>query len=360
MEIIVASDIHYAKVWDEIDRTLPSHLSYHNPNTALRLMLKGLNKSQKLFFNGDLIDYYYADYLGGNKTNLDLFIAELDECQAEYFFNLGNHEYRRYAYNFRVRGLRHVLISNKDRQQYLSKIHSKFRGWKEISSMTVRMSKHNPVKLPMFSNYYHRDFDWATCLVLNTGPELVFSPRYTYRPKYWRWIFSTHPAVRGLSESQLKYTANLLNSVDDREIIIMLHCPPFFNPGHFKPFKLEKRTHLFDLIMHGLTYGYFIKNNWEFMELIMQSNKNITVVTSHTHIPKQYLIHKDSRQVSETSLTELNRLRQDASVIKFISTPALGAAHSKSEGGYVKINQNEIVYQYIKTMDRGIDQVSRD
>jgi hypothetical protein len=358
MEIIVVSDIHYARVWDEIEKILPPEIEYHNPNILFRLLLSGLNKEQKLIVNGDLIDCYYADYEKGDETNLELFFQDLKKSPAEYFLNLGNHEYRRRPYNFIPFGLGHVLISRTNQRKYLSKVHTKFRYLKDFGSLTVRLSKHNPVKLPEFDNYYSKVFGDSTYLIMNTGPELVFSPRYFLRPKYWKWIFSKHPALRGLSLNQIKFTQQSLESAKTDEVVICMHAPPFFSAGHFEPFKLDESTYYFDIIRHGVSYCYFVKNNWEFINLIMNSQRNIIVITSHTHIPKQYIISKKKRMLSESTMEEINQKRSDSNYIKFISTPALGAAHSKSEGGYVKLSDTAISYEYLPTPDRKKNQAS--
>ena len=61
-ELIVISDVHVAKVWDNIESALPSNIRFINPNRILGKIVNSIKKNQILIINGDLVDSFYANY----------------------------------------------------------------------------------------------------------------------------------------------------------------------------------------------------------------------------------------------------------------------------------------------------------
>ena len=80
----------------------------------------------------------------------------------------------------------------------------------------------------------------------------------------------------------------------------------------------------------------------------MNSNKNIIVITSHTHLSKQYILDKKLRILRDSSIDEVNSLRDNSNFIKFISTLPLGAIKPPKRIGYLEITDKKITYKVVK------------
>ena len=84
--LIVLSDIHIAKKWDELEKVFPEKTNYLNPNKYLREVIASLKIEDTLVFNGDLVDYYYCEYSSQNKSNWSIFFSIIKDFKGKCFF----------------------------------------------------------------------------------------------------------------------------------------------------------------------------------------------------------------------------------------------------------------------------------
>lgn len=159
-EIVVFSDVHYSKNWDTIEKCLnkqhPSTHSFLNPNKELHRFIQRINRSSTVGLvinNGDSVDYHFDDYANlknllkltpnsKRTSNWDHFNYELQYLNKPYVAILGNHDYRKEAYNYNFWGTDHVNLSSHERKQYKNEIgHHTFRGPFELSSILVNNKK---------------------------------------------------------------------------------------------------------------------------------------------------------------------------------------------------------------------------
>jgi hypothetical protein len=151
----------------------------------------------------------------------------------------------------------------------------------------------------------------------------------------------------GLTFKDIRTLKKELSKNDTTEAIVFLHTPPFFSLKKVTKIKLNRLTYWLKLKTHKLTHSIFLINNWLFINTLLKSNKNITVITSHTHIPNQYTINKETRRLSSSSMKEINQLRTDPNHIKFVSTMPLGAIGLYKKIGYLEITDQNIEYKIL-------------
>ena len=92
----------------------------------------------------------------------------------------------------------------------------------------------------------------------------------------------------------------------------------------------------------------FLKNNWNFIDAILKSNRNITLITSHSHIAKQYIIDKQNGTLKDTNIQKINEHRSNERYIKIVSTYPLGSTKPTKKIGYLTITNSQINYHLIQ------------
>jgi predicted phosphodiesterase len=323
MRIFIASDTHIAKVWDRLDRTVPRVL---NPNAMLRRLVSKVEKGDVLVLNGDLIDYQDAHYHGGRERNRTLLLEILERCRGDVLLNLGNHDYRKRAYNFAIYGLTHVNVPERARKRYKSAIgHHKFRWFGELGSI---FGRHHRIRSGHPKTQYARR-DGADLLLLDTGFDAHHRIMYFLHPKRWRYLWRDPSACIGLDQHQLAKVRGAAQENDrlrrapgrPRPLFILVHTPPFFTTRRLKGVVAAPG---FQDRLGQMYHARFLDGSYEFLETIAASDRNITVLSGHTHIPRQFLLDKRTRILRSCALGEINRRRDDSRYIKFITTPAVG------------------------------------
>ena len=77
----------------------------------------------------------------------------------------------------------------------------------------------------------------------------------------------------------------------------------------------------------------------------MDSDKNITVISGHLHIPLQFYISKKEEYLKKCSLKKINEIRYDSDKIKFVVTLPFGVLsndNSSKKLGYLTISDKGI------------------
>jgi len=345
MKLYVISDTHIAEVWDKIDKEIPSRYHLLDPNKNLERAISKLDKDSFLVCNGDLIDYYYSSYLGKGKSNWRLFFKLIKSYRGEVLLNYGNHDYRKLAYDFGIYGLRQIGLSNKIRQKYELKIgYDKFRFLQELDSIKVDEHKFNTLSHCPHKSVIEKKFKNYNILLLNTGPDAFTRKDLLFNPRYWKPMFSAHPSSRGLTQKQIRKLKQYLQGDLKKETFVFLHSPPLSSKIKIKQIKLNKQKYWSILRKNKLIDGTFILNNQEFIETLLKSPQNLTVITSHVNFEKQYLLDKETRNLRQSNMKEINHLRFNKRYIKFISTLPLGEIEHRRNTGYLQISDKLINY----------------
>lgn len=348
-DIIVISDIHVSRKWDSLKNVFPKKVTYLNPNKYLRKVIAEIKKEDRVVFNGDLIDYYYSDYSRNGGNNWKIFFDIIKKIKGRCYFNTGNHDYRKSPYNFSIYGLRHVNISNLIRKKYGKRIgFSKFRYIKELKSIEVNLEKFNPLPKKITASKKNVLTSNGELLLLNTGPDALTKFKNFFRLISWPSILSSYPASTGLSNKDIEILTKRAGEKTNRELFIFIHCPPFFARKKISPIRLSPKFYALRMVFSGLTFTAFSKNNWPFVSQLLASKRNITVVASHSHIPKEYIVDKKSKLLKESTLEEINHLRKKSRYIKFVNTLPLGAVKPMDKIGYLRINKNKITSEIIE------------
>lgn len=339
-ELVVASDIHYAREFDYLAKVIPRNIKFLNPNQNFRKLLKNISDNQALIINGDSINYYYQDYYPKDtkSSNWDLFWQELEKIKNKVWCNLGNHDYRKLAYNYTFWALTNFKIP-KDFYQVNKEIlkHYEFRWFKEFEAINVNLKKFNPLKKYKYPKNYQIENGNQKLIFLNTGYDNFNSfPIYSNPIKKIRDLIKV--TARGLKEKQLNLLNKYLN--ESKENIIFLHTPLFEN-FNAKKFKYQNTDFQYFL------KGKRIQNLWgtgarNFLNRLAETKANIIVVTSHLHEASQHLFDKKTKTFYQCTIDEINAERADNNLVKFVATLAVGASDDQGNSGYLKIGKKEI------------------
>ena len=344
-KLIIVSDVHLARSWDHVSSILPKDINFCNPNTWFKRVVGRIKDNQKLIINGDIVDYYYADYDNETEenTNWDLFSQLIKDCKGDIHCNLGNHDYRKSPYNYSIFPLTFWNVSRKQQRLYRKAIGNyKFRWLKEFRSVAVDTYKFNSLAHYPDKNNYTVVNGSQKLIFLDTGPDLMSNTRYWKNPFVLPYAF-TMVWSRGLLDEQILYLQKSLDDSTCTEVVVFVHCPPFSFFRNRKKFKLRQSTTGF-LCDGNLVYKRFVINNNAFMDTLLGSSKNIILVASHTHQSKNYLIGKKTLLVEDVSMGEINNHRSDQNYIKMLITYPLGAiSHPDKKVGTLEITSKNIV-----------------
>lgn len=360
-ELIVIADVHVAKSWDEISDTLrPQNRDFLNPNFELRKLVQEINMMQNVvavIHNGDNVDYQYTDYKGKNKlksspkSNWEVYQKITGNLQKPVIETLGNHDYRREPYNYAIYGLKHVNIPDEQRKRKLAGYHDSFRKLNELESVSRKKGKHDPqaklygLKLPAFKR-----LGPYNCIFLDSGND-VFG-RLTNMFKYfWKLIVKKETKglsvdVEGLHDSDIKFIKRILSEFAGERVFIFVHAPLIHskesNLG--QQYNLPKKNLYIGASKQGLGSSVMMRKGSEFLNSIAESHANVTIIASHVHTQRYYLIDKTTLIAREVDLAQFNAALSDHLLIKHATTMALGGIHGKgSEIGYLKITPKGLV-----------------
>lgn len=347
MKIKVISDVHLSRFWDRVEGVLPQDSGFLNPNVLFEFSLNQMLSDEWLIINGDLVDYQLSDYEEGQATNWEYFFSFLEQCQAKVHLNLGNHDYRLRPYNLRFYGLSHLGVSDEVTRSYYRQLgHHRFRYWKELGSIaTASPIGYFPRQYQAFGSKIL--FPRTSVVLLNTGPDAVGDLRGLWPSvASWRYGFSVmNPTSRGLLKDDLVRAKEALQDDKRPSAWFFLHCPLFDGSKIGEPFVVSTRFLSWQLLYKGLAKATFVRNRGPFLQMLLASSKNVVVVSSHTHEDWQCILDKETGQLRQSSLQEVNDLIDDKRFIKFISSLALGALSSDGQLGYLVIEDWRVRYE---------------
>jgi hypothetical protein len=337
-ELIVIGDIHYAKEFDYLDRVLPEKIEFLNPNQKFRKILNQLSADQALVINGDLVNYYYQQYnpQEDKSSNWDLFWQELEKIDNQVWCNLGNHDYRKLAYNYTFWALTNFDVPKEFYQVNKELLkHYQFRGIKELESVLVNLKRFNPLEKYPYPKNYQVENGNQQLIFLNTAYE-YFNSFYLNPIKKIRDLIKV--TARGLLNRQFELLNKYLDEA--KENIIFLHTPLFEN---FKEKEFNYQNSDFKYWLKGKK----VQNLWgqgakKFINRLSASKANIIVVTSHLHKASQHLFDKKTKTFRQCTIQEINKQRKNKNLVKFVSTLAIGGTDDQGRSGYLQINNKEI------------------
>tara|TARA_Y100000310_G_scaffold345827_1_gene470688 strand:+ start:265 stop:1365 length:1101 start_codon:yes stop_codon:yes gene_type:complete len=350
-DLLIAGDLHVAEVWEKIKEEIPRKYNFLNPNKQLKKLISKVKKNEYLVLNGDLVDYYYSDYVPKkDRNNWALFYEIINNCKGETFLNLGNHDYRKYAWNFSIYGLEHVNISSSVRRKYGKQIgFHKFRFLGEIKCLWVNLNKFNSLKKFRHKRNYAVVIPGKDLVFLNTGPDAATRWGNYLKLNTLLPMYSDPPMTLGLNPLQLRLLKRTLKLGNRKECIVVIHAPAFFSLKKLEKVKVGWHSYSALKVKHKLNMGSFLFNGWLFLRTLIKSKRNIIVVSSHTHLPKQYILDKKTKTLWETRMSEINKYRNNSRYVKFVTTMAMGGIIEYSRKvGYLKISDEKIEHKVMK------------
>ncbi len=354
---MVAADLHLSRSFEEISKIIPTKYEVINPTRNLRALVEKIKRGQTLILNGDLVINYSVGYESVEGSNWDLLFKILDKCKGKWYLNLGNHDYRLMPYNYAIYVLKDINVDRALYRQYRKQIgFNKFRGWGELGSMTVNLKRFNTLQRYPFERCYAVNLDGTKLVFLDSGCDAFVKLENYFRLGKIPFMLRHLANSDGLRKEQIKFLANELRNGKAKEVLIFVHAPPFFKVGRLNH-EVEVDLEHYDLMLwkEGLVEGVLVNGNAEFMRAVLECDRNVTVITGHNHLCKQYVVSKESCRLKEVGMEEINRLRHDAEEVKFIGLPGLGAIDKKVPGkdktGYLVINSRQIRYKIMKVYE---------
>lgn len=337
MAIVIASDIHLARVWDHIAKVLEGH-DCINPNENFRRLVQSLDAEDTLVLNGDLVDYQESGYDGGGSNHV-LLEEILEGFGGRCLLNAGNHDFRRSAYNLGIYGLKHINVPSELRKKHRREIgFSRFRGLSELRSLRTRHHRGIPAGYPNPKCYVHEHTE-ADLLFLMSGPDAMTRTRSYLNPACWKVLFREQASL-GLDEEQLAFLRLHTRKASEKPLFIFVHAPPIFSAKEFAPITIRKAS---SSASAAFRKRIFFAKSREFLEEVMASGRNITVFSGHVHVPRQFSIDKETGILSRVSVDETNGLLASARHVKIVTTMPLGAIRKPAwQTGYMIFDEGKL------------------
>ncbi len=363
-QIVVFSDAHYSKNWDTIDHCLTQeenqYTDYLNPNKELRNFVNLMNASpnvEAVLNNGDSVDYHFCDFncfpdITHKKndrlrsTNHELFNSLISRLDKRYYAVPGNHDYRKEPYSYAIWGTDQINLPGHIRKKYKRRIgHHLFRGPFELASILVNENFFDPLSrslhLKKRQDMKISDFH---CVFLDTGSDAFVRSR-----NMLKWLIKTIKYrnfscdLDGLEQEDIDYLSRVLAKEIKNDILIFQHAPLINSrtgsPG--KTYQLSIDDFYERNRKQGIACDTILNGGSRLLHLLSSSEKNIAIISSHTHKARYYLINKKTLRAREVTNEELNREKDNREYIKHISTLPLGGISPAAQGyctGFLRIS----------------------
>lgn len=377
-ELIVFSDVHYAKNWDTIDeffrRITNRPVRYLNPNREFRRFVDMINDSpnvEAVINNGDSVDYHFSNYSTFTESlkngdhskrisNWELFNSIINRLKKPYLAIPGNHDYRMEAYNYAIWGTDHINLSRSERKRFRKQIgHQKFRGPLELKSILVNEKKFDPlVKSKRLLKRDERVLGKFHCVFLDNGSDAFVRPSnlLQYLAKFFRSRMISYDSV-GLNKQDLDYVSLILSADTKQDILIFQHTPMInpktSNPGQKYQLSIDsfRRVNM----KQKISYSTIFNGGGRLLNSLRNTDKNVVIVASHIHNAKYFLIDKKSLRAKEVLIRDFNTERNNPCYIKHLTTLPLGVVCRKvgsSKTGFLKISAAGFEEMVLHNFDR--------
>jgi hypothetical protein len=351
--LIVCGDIHCARSWNRIAEIFKGHISYLNPNQQLENLIDIVNDDPdviSLIANGDLVDYYFSERISRKsgmerKTNWEFYYDLMSKLNVKCEENVGNHDYRKEPYSYKIYGLSHVNVPGKVRLEYSSVIdHNDFRGLSEFSSIVVDVQKFDPLQ-KYRGNFFptKKTIGPYQCIFLNSGSDAFVNlkniPRYFKKTLLARWFCVDS---EGFNRQDIRFVNNVLNKNFEDDLYFFTHAPLINSRKQHlgKRYQISLNKFLENNAKRGLAHKVVLNGGGEMLGVMVESEqKNIIIIASHVHNAKYYLIEKASLIATQVSIEELNSEKGNPHYIKHLTTLPLGYVHPGDGNclGFLKI-----------------------
>jgi hypothetical protein len=148
--------------------------------------------------------------------------------------------------------------------------------------------------------------------------------------------------LRGLKPSDIDFVKDALVRHNSDSFYFFMHAP-LINPKQSetgKQYRLSITNFNKEARIQKIDYCTMVDGRGELLEILKNSDKNISIITSHAHLVKYFLIDKKSLTAKEVTLDICNQQRENPIYIKHVVTPSLGSISNfdpKRRIGYFKI-----------------------
>jgi len=307
IRILVATDIHVATRWDEIEndvrRLFPKReitvyqslnelsdfkdedvwtsdcflYSFVNPNRNLTTFIKKANQMYRngdldfIVMTGDLVDYKFKksrqesgiEYKDTEWTLLEDIILGVypgsERLTVPLYTIPGNHDYRLFPYKLQIYGLRHCGVADDFTMEYLKRKN-------EYLSIKYRLNDLDAVRINTGENhslnFYYTTFNPFSnfafsyrgihCLFLDSGSDAFCDLSHIFSRRGLRFVSGLihsieHPSSNGLDQGQIDFLRETLTAWLDSKPILMFCHAPFFNESNANNIHKESEKSTFQL-----------------------------------------------------------------------------------------------------------------
>lgn len=278
-QIALATDIHVATRWDDIEEGLSqfysdddisealTHVSlqemfsrkavrntFINPNRNLSWFIRAVNELalrgdlDAVVLSGDLIDFKYSQerkYSGTSfedtewKLFKDIVLGATKHgprLELPLFTSTGNHDYRLYPYRVRTYGLYHAGLPDEITEPYFQSINQwgKLKySYSDLDSLRVNTGVSHSL------DYYFREFNpcldyevtlgGVEFLILDTGPDAMTDVSHLAEGRVNSFFRSaidiSHPPSNGLDSKQIEFARQWFQQIKHSTAVVITHAP---------------------------------------------------------------------------------------------------------------------------------------
>ena len=342
-QALVASDLHWAARWDEVEQELRGWApagAFRNPNRQFAAFVGLANRLwdegalDAVLLTGDLVDHAFqkTPHPGeapGGDTNwrgfLDLVSGRSGRCprlRAPLYTTLGNHDRRLYPYRLALTGLAGLGVPPDVAAKYFQKENRPRFGYAPSDLKAVRSREGRRHTLDGYHHEvnpfegYEVDLGAARLLALDTGPDFFCRPLLALRsPKaFVRGLSSAlrnralAPCSAGLTRNQLEFLkARLARCSPSQPVLVAAHAPPCAAGAGSR-----LATQLF-------------QGTREFLEALRTAPAPVAVLSGHTHCSGEFGL---DRATGRLTRCDEGRAEPARDTLLLLQTPPLsGIGH---------------------------------
>jgi len=236
-----------------------------------------------------------------------LFYGEIDKVNKEYFEVPGHHPMRKSSIS---KVLSDGSMTRVLPTEFGHEVESPLNKLTETSSPT---EKH--------IGGFH-------CMFLNTGDsgkKFLFGKKFGF-----------------IRKDDIEMLHGILEQGGRETIYLFLHSPIINSKENQvgKSYQLRVKDWLKNTAKRGLGHDVVHTGGGELIDLLAKHQKNVIIVTSHSHESKFYTIDKNTLIAKQVGIEEFNEELHNSIYIKHLNTPCLGSSRKKN--GYISISEYRI------------------
>lgn len=320
LRLAFATDIHVARIWDDLDQAVARHAAdlhptFLHPNRSLDRFVETINRQAArgeidlVVFGGDLVDHVHDEPRSGSAAagNVQLFRDAVARLDVPAFAVPGNHDFRLHPWRHRLPNLESVGLPSA-RTRALLRAAGLWDAWPlRLADRDALATRDAEGRSGL--RHHLAEIAPATDFALDLrGLRLVFSS--TGRDVFPQWrrldwphrrllLRSAHtsmedPDCEGLSHAQIRQLGAAAGGT--RGVALFQHAPLLHTTGnrpleqHLSRIELNERDDdsaqlAFERGLHraGVRHGVFFHNPASFLRALLSSRADTVALCGHVH-----------------------------------------------------------------------------